>query len=137
MKATEFEFRHRTLLNLVQIWLAFQVYALDRSNVVWWLCPWSTPRRAALARLAASTVPFVPGLSRSDARQLGQLLDHLVQLLGQPPALAPENETAPTLISIFALAILTSIVSRRRRGRLARNLPGEDIRVAESLKQWP
>ena len=52
MKATEFEFRHRSLLNLVQIWLAFQVYVLDHSNVVWWLCPWSTPRRALLARLA-------------------------------------------------------------------------------------
>jgi protein-S-isoprenylcysteine O-methyltransferase Ste14 len=52
MKATEFEFRHRSLLNLVQIWLAFQVYVLDHSNIVWWLCPWSTPRGALLARLA-------------------------------------------------------------------------------------
>ena len=52
MKATEFEFRHRALLNLVQIWLAFQVYVLDRVNIVWWLCPWGTPRGALLARLA-------------------------------------------------------------------------------------
>lgn len=52
MKATEFEFRHRALLNLVQIWLAFQVYLLDHSNIVWWLFPWSTPRGALLARLA-------------------------------------------------------------------------------------
>jgi protein-S-isoprenylcysteine O-methyltransferase Ste14 len=52
IKATEFEFRHRALLNLVQIWLAFQVYVLDHSNIVWWLCPWNTPRGALLARLA-------------------------------------------------------------------------------------
>ena len=30
MKATEFEFRHRALLNLVQIWLAFQVSETDK-----------------------------------------------------------------------------------------------------------
>jgi protein-S-isoprenylcysteine O-methyltransferase Ste14 len=52
MKATEFEFRHRALLSLVQIWIAFQVYVLDHTNIVWWLCPWSTPRARLLARLA-------------------------------------------------------------------------------------
>ncbi|MHB8412959.1 MAG: methyltransferase family protein [Candidatus Acidiferrales bacterium] len=52
MKATEFEFRHRALLNLVQIWLAFQVYVFDRSNIVWSFSPWNTPRGALLARLA-------------------------------------------------------------------------------------
>jgi protein-S-isoprenylcysteine O-methyltransferase Ste14 len=52
MRATEFEFRHRALLNLVQIWLALQVYVLDHSNIVWWLCPWTTPRGGLLARLA-------------------------------------------------------------------------------------
>jgi protein-S-isoprenylcysteine O-methyltransferase Ste14 len=54
MKATEFEFRHRALLNLVQMWLAFQVYALDHSNVVWMFFPWSTPPGALLARLVFS-----------------------------------------------------------------------------------
>jgi protein-S-isoprenylcysteine O-methyltransferase Ste14 len=52
MVASEFEFRHRTLINLFQIWLAFQLYLVDRSNVVWWLCPWDTPKGALLARLA-------------------------------------------------------------------------------------
>lgn len=61
MKATELEFRHRALLNLVQIWLAFQVYVLDHSNVVWWLCPRSTPRGALLARLAFFFAAFLLG----------------------------------------------------------------------------
>jgi protein-S-isoprenylcysteine O-methyltransferase Ste14 len=52
MEATEFEFRHRSLINLLQIWLAFQLYIVDQVNVVWWLCPWNTPKGALLARLA-------------------------------------------------------------------------------------
>lgn len=52
MKASDFEFRNRALLNLVQIWLAFQVYVFDRTNVVWWLFPWNTPKGARSARLA-------------------------------------------------------------------------------------
>ncbi len=50
MKATEFEFRHRALLNLVQIWLAFQMYVFDHTNVVWSFFPRNTPRGAVLAR---------------------------------------------------------------------------------------
>jgi protein-S-isoprenylcysteine O-methyltransferase Ste14 len=50
MKATDFEFRQRTLLNLLQIWLAFQAYSLDRLNLVWWIFPWNTPAGAAKAR---------------------------------------------------------------------------------------
>jgi len=61
MKATEFEFRHRALLNLVQIWIAFQVYVLDHSNVVWWLCPWNTPQGKLLARLAFSFAALLLG----------------------------------------------------------------------------
>lgn len=52
MRASDFEFRHRALLNLAQIWLAFQVYVFDRTNVVWWLFPWNTPQGATSARLA-------------------------------------------------------------------------------------
>jgi protein-S-isoprenylcysteine O-methyltransferase Ste14 len=51
VKATEFEFRHRGPLNLVQLWLAFQVYIFDRHNIVWSVFPWNTPRGALLARL--------------------------------------------------------------------------------------
>jgi len=63
MKGTEFEFRHRALLNLVQIWLAFQVYVLDHSNIVWWLCPWSTPPGKLLARLAFLFAALLVGLA--------------------------------------------------------------------------
>ena len=52
MKATEFEFRHRTVLNLVQIWLAFQLYVIDHTNIVWWLWPWNTPQGRLQARVA-------------------------------------------------------------------------------------
>lgn len=34
MRATEFEFRYRSLLNLVHFWLAYQVYVFDHANVV-------------------------------------------------------------------------------------------------------
>jgi len=50
MRATEFEFRHRSLLNLVQIWLAFQMYVFDHANVVWSIFPWNIVRGAVLAR---------------------------------------------------------------------------------------
>jgi protein-S-isoprenylcysteine O-methyltransferase Ste14 len=34
MIATEFEFRHRSLLNLIHFWIAFQLYSFDHVNVV-------------------------------------------------------------------------------------------------------
>jgi protein-S-isoprenylcysteine O-methyltransferase Ste14 len=34
MIATEFEFRHRSLLNLLHFWIAFQLYSFDHVNVV-------------------------------------------------------------------------------------------------------
>jgi protein-S-isoprenylcysteine O-methyltransferase Ste14 len=51
VKATEFEFRHRSLLNLVHFWIAFQMYSVDRVNVVWAFVPWNTPRGAIMARV--------------------------------------------------------------------------------------
>lgn len=50
MKATEFEFRHRSILNLVHFWIAFQMYSVDRVNVVWAFAHWNTPRGALWAR---------------------------------------------------------------------------------------
>ncbi|HXW55765.1 MAG TPA: isoprenylcysteine carboxylmethyltransferase family protein [Candidatus Cybelea sp.] len=35
MKARAFEFRHRSLLNLIHFWIAFQLYSVDHRNVVW------------------------------------------------------------------------------------------------------
>jgi protein-S-isoprenylcysteine O-methyltransferase Ste14 len=34
MRATEFEFRYRSLLNAIHFWIAFQVYAFDHMNMV-------------------------------------------------------------------------------------------------------
>lgn len=51
MIATEFEFRRRSLLNLIHFWLAFQLYSLDHLNVVWAFTPWNTPRGALIARI--------------------------------------------------------------------------------------
>jgi protein-S-isoprenylcysteine O-methyltransferase Ste14 len=51
MKATQFEFRHRSILNLIHFWIAFQLYSFDHINVVWAFVPWDTPRGALHARL--------------------------------------------------------------------------------------
>lgn len=51
MKATEFEFRHRSLLNLIHFWLAFQLYSIDHADIVWVFVPWNNPRGAAIARI--------------------------------------------------------------------------------------
>jgi protein-S-isoprenylcysteine O-methyltransferase Ste14 len=51
MKATEFEFRHRSALNLIHFWIAFQAYSIDRTNVVWAFVPWNNAHGALLARI--------------------------------------------------------------------------------------
>jgi len=51
VKATEFEFRHRSILNLIHFWIAFQMYSIDRVNVVWAFVHWNTPRGAIWARV--------------------------------------------------------------------------------------
>jgi protein-S-isoprenylcysteine O-methyltransferase Ste14 len=51
MVATDFEFRRRSLLNLLHFWVAFQLYSFDHVNVVWALVPWNTPRGAFFARI--------------------------------------------------------------------------------------
>ena len=61
LKATEFEFRHRALLNLVQIWLAFQMYVFDHANVVWYFFPWNNPRGEVLARVVLFGAAFLVG----------------------------------------------------------------------------
>ena len=61
MRATEFEFRHRAVLNLVQIWLAFQMYVFDHKNVVWAFFPRNTARGAVLARLILSGATALVG----------------------------------------------------------------------------
>lgn len=84
MKATEFEFRHRALLNLLQIWLAFQVHLFDRTNIVWWLWPWNTQRGSLLARVffffAAALVGAAAAIRTWAAAYLGADVIHDMQL---------------------------------------------------------
>ena len=65
LKATEFEFRHRSLLSLVQVCLAFQMYVFDHANVVWHFFPWGTPRGAVLARLVFFCAAILAGAAAS------------------------------------------------------------------------
>ncbi len=62
MKATEFEFRHRSLVSLLHFWLGFQAYSIDHMNVVWAFVPWNTPRGALLARIVFAFGALLAGL---------------------------------------------------------------------------
>lgn len=59
MKATEFEFRHRSILNLIQFWIAFQAYSFDHDDIVWRYIRWDTPIGAFRARLLFSFAAFL------------------------------------------------------------------------------
>ncbi|MGH9685187.1 MAG: methyltransferase family protein [Candidatus Acidiferrales bacterium] len=63
MKATEFEFRNRSLINLIHLWISFQVYSFDRVNVVWAFVPWNTPRGQFVARLIFGFGAILIGLA--------------------------------------------------------------------------
>ena len=63
MKATEFEFRHRSLLNLLHFWIAFQLYSLDRINIVWAFVPWNNPRGDFVARVVFGFGALLVGLA--------------------------------------------------------------------------
>ena len=51
MIATAFEFRRRSLLNLLHFWIAFQLYSFDHVNVVQAFAPRNNPQGALAARL--------------------------------------------------------------------------------------
>jgi len=51
VKATEFEFRHRALLNLIHFWIAFQMYSIDRINVVAAMIPADAAHPVLLTRI--------------------------------------------------------------------------------------
>jgi protein-S-isoprenylcysteine O-methyltransferase Ste14 len=51
MRATEFEFRYRSLLNLLHFWLTFQVYVIDHVNVVQAAVPWAISLTGLHARV--------------------------------------------------------------------------------------
>ena len=63
MKATEFEFRHRSVLNLIHFWIAFQLYSVDRMNVVWAFVHWNNPRGDFIARIVFGSAALLLGLA--------------------------------------------------------------------------
>ena len=63
MKATEFEFRHRSLLNLIHFWIAFQLYSFDHKNIVWAFVHWDNPRGDFIARIVFGFGALLVGLA--------------------------------------------------------------------------
>ena len=63
MKATEFEFRHRSILNLIHFWIAFQLYSVDHTNVVWAFVHWNNPRGDSIARIVLGFAALLLGLA--------------------------------------------------------------------------
>jgi protein-S-isoprenylcysteine O-methyltransferase Ste14 len=80
MKATQFEFRHRSLLNLLQFWVAFQLYSFDHINVVWAFFHWDNPLGILLARFvfgfAALLLAFAAGIRTWAAAYLRSSVVH-------------------------------------------------------------
>lgn len=63
MIATEFEFRRRSLLNLLHFWIAFQLYSFDHVNVVWAFSPWNNPHGAFIARVVFGSGALIVGIA--------------------------------------------------------------------------
>lgn len=63
MKATEFEFRYRSILNLIHFWIAFQLYSVDRINIVWAFVHWNNPRGDFIARIVFGFAALLLGLA--------------------------------------------------------------------------
>ncbi|HEY6945985.1 MAG TPA: isoprenylcysteine carboxylmethyltransferase family protein [Candidatus Acidoferrum sp.] len=63
MKATEFEFRHRSVLNLIHFWIAFQLYSVDHANIVWAFVQWNNPHGAFMARIVFGSAALLLGLA--------------------------------------------------------------------------
>jgi protein-S-isoprenylcysteine O-methyltransferase Ste14 len=63
VKATEFEFRHRSILNLIHFWIAFQLYSVDRINIVWAFVHWNNPRGDFIARIVFGLAALLLGLA--------------------------------------------------------------------------
>ena len=62
MKATAFEFRHRSILNVIHFWIAFQLYSVDRINIVWAFVHWNNPRDF-IARIVFGFAAVLLGLA--------------------------------------------------------------------------
>lgn len=80
MKASEFEFRHRSVLNLIHFWISFQLYSFDHTNIVWAFVHWDTPQGAQRARIifgfAALLLAFAAGIRTWAAAYLRSAVVH-------------------------------------------------------------
>jgi len=56
VRATEFEFRYRSLLNLIHFGVAFLVYSVDHKNVVWAIVRFTAGENVQNARLLARII---------------------------------------------------------------------------------
>ena len=63
MKATAFEFRHRSILNLIHFWIAFQLYSVDRINIVWAFVPLEHSPGDFIARIVFGFAALLLGLA--------------------------------------------------------------------------
>lgn len=63
MVATEFEFRRRSLLNLIHFWIAFQLYSFDHVNVVWAFARWDNRGGAGAARIVFGVGALLLGVA--------------------------------------------------------------------------
>jgi hypothetical protein len=59
VKATECEFRHRSILHLIHFWLAFQLNSVDHGNVAWAFVPRRNPRGDFIARIVFAAATLV------------------------------------------------------------------------------
>jgi len=57
------EFRHRSILNLIHFWIAFQLYSVDHTNVVWAFVHWNNPRGDSIARIVFGFAALLLGLA--------------------------------------------------------------------------
>ena len=119
MKATEFEFRYRSLLNLIQFWIAFQLYSVDRVNVVEALVRWgklqsSLPVHvifgfgALLVGLAAAMRTWAAAYLRSDVVHDPAL--HTETLVADGPFRHVRN---PLYLGTFLLSVGIGMLASR------------------------
>jgi protein-S-isoprenylcysteine O-methyltransferase Ste14 len=119
MRATEFEFRYRSLLNLIQFWIAFQLYSVDHVNAVWGLVRWSNSRSsviihavfgfgALLVGVAAATRTWAAAYLRSDVVHDPAL--HTEKLVADGPFRHVRN---PLYLGTFLLCVGLGMLASR------------------------
>lgn len=123
MKATNFEFRHRALINLIHFGLAFSAYAVDRANITQWVVQSTiginSPRAHLLARglfamgtllvgLAAATRTWAAAYLRSEVVHDPNL--HADTIVADGPYRYVRN---PLYLGTFLLALGLGLLASR------------------------